>query len=125
MSHGSIVRWIVGLYTCLRLSQRKTLAKLVFGAMQCRPVSIADIGRSLESKALTKHCIKRVYRFLKNAQVEATRACKPLIGLAARRAEGPLFVALDWTDLHQYKVLKASVPLHGRSVPILFAAYRK
>jgi len=125
MLHGTIVRWIVGLCTSLRLSQRKALAELVFGAMRCRRVSIADIGRSVESKALAKHCIKRAYRFLKNTRVQASEACKALIALAARKADGRLFVAVDWTDIRQYKVLKASVPLRGRSVPVLFAAYRK
>lgn len=125
MLHRSIVGWIVGACTCLRLSQRKTLAELVFGAMRCRRVSIAEIGRSLNSQALTKHCIKRVYRFLRNTRVEATEGCEALVVLAARRANGRLFVAVDWTDIREYKVLKASVPLGGRSVPILFAAYRK
>ena len=36
-----------------------------------------------------------------------------------------MFLAVDWTDIRQYRILKASVPLRGRSVPILFAAYRK
>jgi len=125
MRYESIVRWVVGLCTCLRLSQRKTLAELVFGAMRCRRVSIAEIGRSLNSRALTKHCIKRVYRFLSDTRVEAVEACQALIALAASTAQGHLFVAVDWTDIRDHKVLKASVPLGGRSVPVLFAAYRK
>ena len=125
MLHATIVKWIIGTCTSLRLSQRKTLGELVFGAMRCRRVSIAEIGRSLSSKALTKHCIKRVYRFLSNTRIEAAQACEALIALAARRARGHLFVAVDWTDIRNYKVLKASVPLGGRGVPVLFAAYRK
>ncbi len=66
MFRGSIVGWIVGLCTSLRLSQRKTLGELVFAALRCRRVSIADIGRSVGTKALVKHSITRVYRFLKN-----------------------------------------------------------
>lgn len=54
MLHATIVNWIVGLCTCLRVSQRKTVGELVFGAMQCRRVSIAEIGRSLKSRALPK-----------------------------------------------------------------------
>ena len=68
---------------------------------------------------------KRVYRFLSNTRVEAAEACQALIALAASRAQGHLFVAVDWTDIRDHKVLKASVPLGGRSVPVLFAAYRK
>jgi len=59
MLHATIVNWIVGKCTCLRVSQCKTLGELVFGAIRCRRVSIAGIGGSLESKALRKHCIKR------------------------------------------------------------------
>jgi len=54
MSHASIVRWMVSLCTCPHLSQRKTLVELVFGAIRCQRVSIADIGRSVESKDLPK-----------------------------------------------------------------------
>jgi hypothetical protein len=93
--------------------------------MQCERVSIAQIGRALRSNALAKHCIKRVYRFLSNTRVEAAQACEALVRLAARRANGYLFVLVDWTDIRDYKVLKASVPLGGRSVPILFAVYQK
>lgn len=125
MTHRAIISWVLGLCTCLRRSEAKTLGELVLGAMHHRRVSIADIGRSLESKALPKHRIKRVYRFLRNERVEAPLACKPLIGLALRKAGGRLCVTVDWTDIGSYKVLVASVPLRGRSVPILFAAYRK
>ena len=125
MSHSSIVRWIVGVCTSLRLSQRKTLGELVFGAMRCRRVSLADIGRSMSTRTTVKHNIKRVYRFLKNHRVEAADACGALMCLGARAGTGRLFVAVDWVDVGQYKLLRGAVPLGGRSVPILFAAYRK
>jgi hypothetical protein len=125
MQYLSIVRWVVGLCTGLRRSQAKTLGHLVGGALRCRRVSIAGIGRCLQSGALVKHSIKRVYRFLANERIEAPLACRALIGLVAAKADGRLWVTVDWTDIGPYKVLAASVPLGGRSVPILFAAYRK
>ena len=51
MLHGGIIRWVVGCWTQVRLSRRKTLGELVFGAMRCRRVSLADIGRSLRTGA--------------------------------------------------------------------------
>ena len=63
MLHRSVLVWIGNLCSGLRLSQRKTLAELVFGAMRCRRASLADIGRSLLTGALAKHSIKRVWRF--------------------------------------------------------------
>jgi hypothetical protein len=32
---------------------------------------------------------------------------------------------MDWVDIGSYKVLRAAVPLRGRSVPVLFGAYSK
>ena len=125
MFYRSVRSWIVNACTGLRLSQRKTLAQLVFGAMHCRRASLADIGRSLGTKALAKHSIKRVYRFLKNQRVEVAEGARALIHLAARAAGGQLVVAVDWTDIRQYKVLYGAVPLRGRSIPVLFAAYQK
>jgi len=40
-------------------------------------------------------------------------------------AGGRSFVLVDWVDVTRYKVLVAAVPIRGRSVPVLFAAYRK
>ena len=51
MLHGSVLAWIVNLCTGLRLSQRKTLAELVFGAMRCRRASLSGIGRYMQIKA--------------------------------------------------------------------------
>jgi len=123
--YRSVLSWIVNSCSGLRLSQRKTLAQLVFGAMCCRRASLADIGRSLRSRALPKHSIKRVYRFLKNQRVELAEGARVLLHLAARAAGGRLVVAVDWTDIRQYKVLCGAVPLRGRSLPVLFAAYEK
>ena len=125
MLYGSVRNWIIKACSGLRLSQRKTLAELVLGAMRCRRASLADIGRSLETGALAKHNIKRVYRFLRNHRVEVAEGARALIRLAARAAGGRLVVAVDWTDIRHYKVLCAAVPLRGRSIPILFAAYEK
>jgi hypothetical protein len=75
--------------------------------------------------ALVKHRIKRVYRFLKNKRVHVPDGCRGLLHLAAKAAGGRLPIAVDWTDIRHYKVLRAAVPLKGRSVPVLFAAYRK
>jgi hypothetical protein len=125
MSHRSVVSFIVNVCTGLRLSQRKTLGELVFGAMQCRRVSLADIGRSLDSAAMAKHCIKRVYRFIANPRVEVTEGARALLHLASKHAQGRFVMALDWVDIRGYKVLRAAVPLRGRSVPIIFGAYEK
>ena len=125
MQSGRIVAWILGACTRVRRSQAKTLAELVVGAMRCRRASLADIGRSMSGKALPKHRIKRVDRFLGNERVEVAEALWALVVLAAKAARGQLFVLVDWVDVGSYKVLVAAVPIRGRSVPVLFAAYPK
>jgi hypothetical protein len=45
------------------------------------------------------------------------------VRLAAKSSGRCLVIAVDWVDVGPYKVLKAAVPLRGRAVPILFAAY--
>jgi len=125
MQYGRIVAWILGACTRVRRSQAKTLAELVVGAMRCRRASLADIGRAMLGKALPKHKIKRVDRFLGNERVEVADAVWALMAIAAKAAGGRLFVLVDWVDVTSYKVLVAAVPIRGRSVPVLFAAYRK
>jgi hypothetical protein len=121
--HVQVVNWVLTFLIGLRRSQRKTLGELVYGAMRCRRVSEADIGRAMETGTVPKHNIKRVWRFLRNQRVEVTEGMRAVACLAARAARGRLVVAIDWVDVGRYKVLRAAVPLRGRSVPIAFAAY--
>jgi len=123
--HRSIVAWIVGVCSVLRRSQAKALAEIAWGAMRCRRASQADIGRAMETGTVTKHNIKRTSRFVSNNRVDIAEGCRGLVGLAAKAGRGNLVIAVDWVDVRQYKVLRAAVPLRGRSVPILFATYEK
>ena len=125
MFRRSVTAWIVSLCPFLRRSQAKTLAAISWGAMKCRRVSQADLGRSMETDTVTKHNIKRVSRFVRNSRVVMAEGCRGLIALAAKAAGRCLVVAVDWVDNGPYKVLKAAVPIRGRAVPILFAVYPK
>jgi len=79
----------------------------------------------MKTGSLAKHNIKRVSRFVGNSGVCIADGLKGLIVLAAKAAGGRLIVAVDWVDIRQFKVLRAAVPIRGRSIPILFAAYPK
>jgi hypothetical protein len=79
----------------------------------------------MSTGTVAKHNIKRVWRFVRNAAVQVVEGQRALVTLAAKAAGGRLFVAVDWVDIGQYKVLCAAVPLRGRSVPVLFGAYEK
>jgi len=125
MCHGWIRRKVVTLCTGLRRSQRKTLSELVVGAMRCRRASLADIGRAMCTGTVAKHNIKRLWRFLRNGGVEVVEGARALVYIAAKASQGQLFMAVDWVDIGRYKVLRAAVPIRGRSVPVLFGAYEK
>lgn len=121
--HTQIVAWVVNLLTGYRRSQRKTIAELVFGAMRCRRVSLADVGRAMETGTLPKHNIKRAWRLLRNGRVDVVEGMRALTALVARASGGRLVIAVDWVEVGAYHVLRAAVPLRGRGVPIAFAAY--
>ncbi len=125
MFRRSMFAWVVNACSLLRLSQSKALAQIVFGSMKCRRVSQADIGRAMETGTTPKHNIKRVSRFIGNKRVNIAKGCRGLVRIAAKASGGCVVVAVDWVDIGKYKVLKAAVPIRGRAVPILFAAYPK
>ena len=125
MFRRSVVAWIVNLCPLLRRSQAKALAAISWGAMKCRRVSQADVGRAMETDTVAKYNIKRVSRFVRNNRVDMAEGCRGLIALAAKAAGRCLVVAVDWVDIGKYKVLKAAVPVRGRAAPILFAVYPK
>jgi hypothetical protein len=118
-----VLTWLTAACKGLRRSQQKTLAELVGGAMNCRRVSLADIGRAMGGKTLCKSRINRMDRFLGNEVVEVVEGMRGLVWLSAKATGWQLLVAVDWVDIRGYKVLRAAVPLRGRSVPIMFAAY--
>ena len=125
MFHRSVVAWVVNLCPLLRRSQAKALAAISWGAMNCRRVSQADVGRAMETDTVAKHNIKRVSRFVRNSRVDMAEGCRGLVTFSAKTASRCLVVALDWVDIGKYKVLKAAVPIRGRAAPILFAVYPK
>ena len=91
MFRRSVVAWIVNLCPLLRRSQAKTLAAISWGAMKCRRVSQADIGRSMETGTAAKYNIKRVSRFVLNNRVNLAeeglgRSLLPTGALRARNS---------------------------------------
>ena len=94
MFHRSVVAWVVNACSFLRLSQAKALAQIVFGAMQCRRVSQADIGRTMETDTEAKYNIRRVSRFVRNIRVNIGEGCRGLVAIAAKAAGRCLVVAV-------------------------------
>ncbi|MGB9920680.1 MAG: IS4 family transposase [Moorellales bacterium] len=126
MSLKGLTEEFIAWFTQLRKSQRKTLAAAVFGLMKSRRIGIAAIARGIPGPVASKHRIKLVDRFLGNERVVIDNAVIPLINwLCATRKR--LFVALDWTDLHDgvHQVLFASVIAGTRALPVLWRVVEK
>ena len=133
MNRKEAITWVLSMTSSLRLSQAKTLAELVVGAVRVGRVSLANIARWMSGSTSVKHRIKRVWRFTSNPRIEPTTAMEGLVSRLVRRPSrrgrtgrrGALVVSLDWTDLREFKVLMASADIRGRSVPLVWATYRK
>ena len=116
----AIVRLCVG----LRLSQRKTLAEIAYGAARTKRISLAEIGRKMRRTTSVKHRIKRVDRFLGNMDVAIPEGARGIALFVAKRTK-KLTVAVDWVYIRDKCILRAAMPFQGRSIPIMAAVYRK
>jgi hypothetical protein len=125
MDRTDTIAWVISVCAVyLRLSQAKTLGSLVAAAMQCRRVSLAEIGRHTLGTA--KHQIKRCWRFCDNDRIETADAMRGILAQAmktrGKNKRKRLLVALDWVDIKGFQTLMAGVVLKGRSVPICWAS---
>lgn len=113
-----ILPWLDANVESMRRSRRKTLGAIVEGAMRLQGSGVLALGRSMAGPTAPKHCIKRVDRFLGNAQVEVTAAFKGLFK-ACCPPTGELVVLADWTDRHWCQQLVLALPRNGRALPFL------
>jgi hypothetical protein len=121
MHRKDAIAWVVSVCSLsLRLSQAKTLAALVAGALGVQRISLANIGRRMLGRA--KHQIKRCWRFCANERVEASLAMAGILRRLLKKRHKPLLVALDWVDIRGYQTLMASAVLQGRAVPLCWAS---
>jgi Transposase DDE domain len=102
--------------------RRTALAVNVMAALHGEVLTVTHLGRSITSQAKEKHCIKRADRLLSNRHLQAecldlyAALTQSLIGMKQR----PVII-VDWSDMDGYKrhfLLRASVPLEGRSLTL-------
>lgn len=94
----------------------------VAALLQGRRLTLTGLGRSMPGTAYPKHAIKRVDRLIGNAHLQAERS---LFYWAMLRAllgslKHPL-ILVDWSPIDapgNYFLLRAAIPLAGRSFPI-------
>lgn len=121
-----ILAWIESRVHGMRRSRLKTLAAIVSGALVMKGVGILALGRAMGSQGpvSAKHCIKRVWRFMRNADVEL-EAVHAALFEALCPSSGPVVVLVDWTDLDPFQQLVFSLPRDGRALPFLSVTVRK
>jgi hypothetical protein len=123
VSTESILNWVLGVTSCLRLSQSRTLAALVAAALHAERPNLATIGRQLAGPTTAKSAIKRTWRFTDNHRVEVADAMAGVIARITRRRKKRLLISLDWTEVRNFHCLVAAACLGGRAVPLLWASY--
>lgn len=116
--------------SCVGIHAKKltSLFIAVMGLTIGAKLSIAGIGRSINSKAKAKNKIKQVDRLMGNVKLHAQRdkfyflACKMVIN---NSKQTPIIV--DWSGLPNpnYFLLRAAVPTRGRSLTIYEEVHSK
>lgn len=125
MKRQEAIEFTLSVCSYLRLSQAKTLSHLVLAATSVIRVSLAELGRALsyQGHIATKHCIKRIDRFIGNRRVEPTEAMQGVVEwLSSPRKR--LLVSIDWVEIRSFHCLVLAARLRGRAIPLLWAVYR-
>lgn len=116
LSPEVILSWLEENVKGMCLSRCKTLAAIVPAAMELCGVGVHCLGRSMETHTTAKHNIKRVDRFLGNADFESHALARAVFNVFAP-TRGPVTVLADWTDMANAKLLVFALPCNGRSLP--------
>jgi hypothetical protein len=110
--------------TCsaMHKARREALAAVVMAAIHGQRLTVTGLGRAIRSTAKEKHCIKRADRLLSNAHLQsgAVDIYRYLAGWWVGTRVRPV-ILVDWSDLDPFKrhfLLRASVPLQGRSLTL-------
>ncbi len=102
--------------------RRTALFVNVMAALHGEVLTVTHLGRSIKSEAKEKHCIKRADRLLSNRRLQGERVgiytelTRQLIGNKQRPV-----ITVDWSDMDESKrhfLLRASVPMEGRSLTL-------
>ena len=106
-----IVAWLCAHVNGMHAKRMATLAVLTDAAMKMRGMGVLALGRAVAGRVDAK-----VWRFLRNAKLEAREVCAG-IARAFSPAEGPIIVLADWTDFTPYTQLVFALPRDGRALP--------
>ena len=101
----------------MRRSQQTTTAALLKGLLTGQRIGLTAIACGMRDDTTVKHRIKRAGRFCQNTRIAMTGVFRGLADyLLARDRQN--VIAVDWTDLGDYMLLKASLIFKKRAVPV-------
>jgi hypothetical protein len=106
----------------IHLTRLRALLTAVETATQQHRLTLTDLGRVLKSPALVKHNITCMDRLLGNGRLSAERTglYTVVTQWILAQVTAPL-VLVDWSTLtpdHHWHVLRASIPVQGRALPL-------
>jgi len=95
------------------------LHECLLAAIDSRVLTVTGMGRSINSSAKEKHCIKRADRLLSNAHLyqEHGEIYHAIMRLMVGHIQRPV-ILVDWSDLDPHKghfLIRAAVAIDGRS----------
>ena len=97
--------------------------------MRGRKLSVTGLGRAIQTRAKSKHNIKRADRLIGSAKVHRDRPwiyralAKLMIGMQRRPV-----ILIDWSDLsanREFHLLRASIPMGGRALTLYEESHRQ
>ena len=115
-------KWLLRVCPEMHRARRDALSAVVLAGVSGRRLTVTDLGRSIESDAKEKHCIKRADRLLSNRHLQHESAgvyaaiARQLIGAQRRPV-----ISVDWSDLDPSKrhfLLRAAIAVQGRSLTL-------
>ena len=125
MNRKDAIAWMLRVCASLRLSQAKTLSELVLAACHLTRASLAELGRCLamHTPVTVKAFIKRVDRFVGNANVEPAEAMRGIVEFLAQPRK-KLLILMDWVDIRSFPCIMLAARIRGRALPLLWTICR-
>jgi hypothetical protein len=121
--HRSLLAEIPSIHQVRATAIGAAVTSLAHGAF----LTVTALGRGLQSRAKTKHNIKRMDRLLSNRALHTERL--PLYQALCRRLCQGLkhpVVIVDWSDIVEQQrllVIRAALAVNGRAIPLYEAVY--
>ena len=95
--------------------------------LDCKTLTLTELGRNLPTSARTKHNIKRIDRLLGNTHLHQERLALYQWHASFIYSGNPMpIVLVDWSDIREHKrlmALRASIAFKGRSVTLYEKSY--